>query len=141
GAPLHNVQCSINEEGCLEVRSRAVGQTYWPQPLSTLQNGVFRTTDLAEIASGLVYLRGRASDQINVAGRKVSPETIEKVLAAHPQVRECLTFSVPSEDVQRGELIVACVAAESTLTGESLRQYVMTKLPAWQAPREWWFVD
>ena len=62
-------------------------------------------------------------------------------LAAHPQVRECLTFSVPSEDVQRGELIVACVAAESTLTGESLRQYVMTKLPAWQAPREWWFVD
>jgi acyl-CoA synthetase (AMP-forming)/AMP-acid ligase II len=27
------------------------------------------------------------------------------------------------------------------LTGETLRQFALEQLPAWQVPREWWFVD
>ena len=58
--------------------------------------------NLAEISYGLVYLRGRASDQINVAGRKVAPETIERVLAVCPGIRESLVFGIPSQEPERG---------------------------------------
>ena len=140
GAPLRNVQVAINPSGCLEVRGPAVGQTYWPEPSPNLREGVFRTTDLAEIAGGLVYLRGRASDQINVAGRKISPEVIEEALSGHPCVRECVAFGAPSTDAERGEMIVACLAEKEKVGADVLKQYLMTKLPAWQVPREWCFV-
>src|SRR5437899_3949894 len=62
GAPLRNVQLNVNEEGCLEVRSRAVGENYWPAPSPDLSPGCYRTRDLAELRDGLVFLRGRSSD-------------------------------------------------------------------------------
>ncbi len=141
GAPMSNVNLSIAENGCLEVRSQAVGQTYWPEANPALNGGVFRTNDLTEILNGLVYFRGRAGDQINVAGRKVSPESIEKVLAAHPGVRECVIFGVPSSDAKRGDTIVACVSATTNVSGEILKQFLLAQLPAWQVPREWWLVE
>jgi long-chain acyl-CoA synthetase len=141
GAPLRNVHVEVVEDGCIVVRSPAVGLAYWPEADVNLRDGLFHTSDLGEIAEGLVFLRGRASDQINVAGRKVLPETIERVLAAHPDVRACVAFGVPSPDSQRVETIVACVAGKAGTTGESLKQFAMTKLAPWQVPREWWFVD
>ena len=141
GAPMRNVEVVVAEDGCLEVRSNAVGQTYWPEPTPNLREGVFHTSDLGEISSGRVYLRGRATDLINVAGRKVLPETIERALAAHPGVRACVAFGVPSADAQRGEMIVACVAGLSGITSEVLKQFALERLPAWQVPREWWLVD
>jgi long-chain acyl-CoA synthetase len=141
GAAMENVELSIAEDGCLEVSGDAVAARYWPERSPTLSDGIFRTSDLAEIQDGLVYFRGRACDRINVAGRKVAPEAIERVLAGHPQVKECLAFGVPSVDTGRGETIVACVAARGTVTLEALKQFTIERLPAWQVPREWWLVD
>src|SRR5450759_5595809 len=141
GAPMRNVKLSVTGEGCLEVRSRAVGQTYWPEPGLNLRDGVFRTSDLAEISYGLVYLRGRVTDLINLAGRKISPETIEEVLLAHPAVRDCLVFGVPDDDRGRGEKIVACIVSNSETSGETFKQFLLKKLPAWQVPRDWQFVE
>jgi len=165
GAPMKNVSLSVADDGCMEVRSHAVAEGYWcgevakdlvgrvtpcapfagaagrglPALPGILGGGCFRTSDLAEISAGLVYLRGRAGDQINVAGRKVSPETIEQVLLKHPQVSECLVFGVPSRDAERTEEIV--VVAVSREHEETLRQFMLETLPAWQAPRHWWFVE
>ena len=142
GASMHNVQLSVADDGCLEVRSRAVGQGYWPEPEPNLGKGAFHTGDLAEISYGLVYLRGRVSDQINVAGRKVSPEAIEKALLGHPNVRECVVFGVPAGNHERSETIVACVSSGGNgVTAEGLKQFLLSKLPAWQIPRDWWFVE
>lgn len=141
GVPMSGVEVTINTRGCVEVRSAAVAEGYWPKAASTLKDGVFRTTDLGEIAGGALFLRGRASDLINVAGRKVAPEAIERALAGHPQVRECLVFGVPNASCHRGEAIVACVARTGDVTGEELRQHLVARLPAWQVPRKWWFVE
>src|SRR5882724_2058965 len=51
GAPLQNVEVSLNHEGCLVVRSRAVAESYWPEPSESLGQGVFQTSDLAEIVA------------------------------------------------------------------------------------------
>ena len=84
---------------------------------------------------------GRAGDQINVAGRKVSPETIERALGSHPLVRECVAFGVANPNAERGDTIVACLAVSGQVNSDTLKQYLMTRLPAWQVPREWKFID
>jgi acyl-coenzyme A synthetase/AMP-(fatty) acid ligase len=141
GKAMRNVDLRIGETGCLEVRSKAVGETYWPTPSSVLEAGCFKTSDLAGIINGEVSLRGRLDDQINVAGRKVSPDAIEQALLEHGQVADCLAFGVPSADADRAEIIVACIVAKSPVTGEELKQFLLRKIPVWQIPREWWFMD
>ena len=140
GAPMRNVQLGVDEDGCLEVRSRAVGETYWPEPQPNLRSGVYRTNDLAELKDGQVFLCGRTSDLINVAGRKVSPESIERVLLTHPDVRDCLVFGAPSPEMVRTEVIIALVAAKSEATADGMKRFLLSRLPAWQVPREWRFV-
>jgi long-chain acyl-CoA synthetase len=139
GSPLQNVGLSLNDDGCLVVHSRAVAEMYWPEKYGSLGGGIFQTSDLAELQDGKVFLRGRLGDQINIAGRKVSPETVERVLLAHPQVRECLVFGAPSNEAERTEIIVAVVA--SSVAESELKHFLLQTLPAWQVPREWQFVD
>jgi acyl-coenzyme A synthetase/AMP-(fatty) acid ligase len=139
GAPMHNVNLTINGNGCLVVRSRAVAETYWPEKSDSLGGGIFQTSDLAELKDGKVLLRGRLNDLINVAGRKISPETIERALLSNPKVRECLVFGLPSRDSERTEIIVAVIVAGTT--ENELKKFLLETLPAWQVPREWKFVE
>jgi len=141
GRPLKNVQVEAGGNGALRVRSRAVGESYWPSPEPALSGGVFQTCDLAEIKDGTILLRGRTDDHINVAGRKVSPTIIEQALREHQAVAECVVFGVPSGATDRMDLIVACVAADRPSTKDELKQFLLEKLPGWQVPREWWFVE
>jgi acyl-CoA synthetase (AMP-forming)/AMP-acid ligase II len=139
GRPMNDVELAVGASGCLEVRSGAVGQTYWPEPDEHLGTGLFRTSDLAEFKGDHVYLRGRLGDQINVAGRKIAPQVIERILQAHPKVKECLVFGVPAGHGERNDVVVACMVTNASPT--ELKQFLLEKLPAWQVPREWWRVD
>jgi acyl-coenzyme A synthetase/AMP-(fatty) acid ligase len=141
GRPLRNVNVEIGNDGSLRVRSRAVGESYWPEPEEALGQGAFRTCDLAELRDGEICLRGRTNDQINVAGRKVSPAIIEQALREHEAVAECIVFGVPSRNADRIDIIVACVKADRRSTKNELKQFLLQKLPSWQVPREWCFVD
>lgn len=141
GSPMRNVSVILGEAGCLTVGSNAVGETYWPEPAPGLGHGRFQTSDLAELKDGLVYLRGRLTDLINVAGRKVSPLAIELALGQHPAVGGCVVFGVPDREGERTDSIVACVVKKSPVTVEALRQFLLERIPAWQVPREWRFVE
>jgi len=139
GSPMRNVKLSLEASGCLVVGSRAVAETYWPEKSDRLGEGKFQSSDLAELQDGRVFLRGRLSDEINVAGRKVSPESIERVLLGHPQVRDCLVCGAPSRDAERTETICAVIVGAVAVA--ELKQFLRQTLPAWQIPREWCFVE
>lgn len=141
GTPLANVALSVGEDGCLRVRGPNVGETYWPEAMPALSGGVFRAGDLAALRDGQVFLLGRAVDVVHVAGRKVAPETIEQALLAHPLVREALVLGLPAPDGEREDVVAAVVAAAPTVTEVELRDFLLARLPAWQAPRVWRFVD
>ena len=141
GGAMLGVELALTTEGCLMVRGPAVGQTFWPEASPTLEGGCFQTADAAELQGNLVYLRGRLCDLINVAGRKVRPETIEGVLRQHPSVSQCLVFGVADAGPGRAESIVACVVSSPEIRADDLQQFALSKLPPWQVPRAWWFVD
>nr|WP_240982161.1 fatty acid--CoA ligase family protein [Streptomyces sp. S3(2020)] len=70
-----------------------------------------RTSDLARIdADRFVWIEGRADDAIIRGGFKVQPETVKRVLEAHPDVREAAVAGLP--DTRLGEVPVAVVEAE-----------------------------
>jgi acyl-CoA synthetase (AMP-forming)/AMP-acid ligase II len=140
GTAVRGVDLDVAENGCLVVSSPAVGQTYWPEPNPALAEGRFHTADLATWREGRLYLRGRASDVINVAGRKVSPEVIEEALLAHPGVRECVVLGVPAPESDRGEDIAAVVVPRAPVSEAELRAHLAARLPAWQVPRVWRFM-
>ena len=141
GRAVDNVSLSIGDDGCMQVRSRAVAETYWPAPQASLGGGVFCSGDLASITARGVFLTGRLGDLINAAGRKVAPEVIEEALRACPNVRDCLVFGVPAEQGERADVIAACVVSNGPRDGMALRRFLQNSLPAWQIPREWVFVD
>jgi acyl-coenzyme A synthetase/AMP-(fatty) acid ligase len=137
GSPMNGVELAIGENGCLEVRGASVGEGYWPEAAPGLGGGVFRSADLAEFRKGQVHLLGRMADVINVAGRKLSPETVERELARHPGVAACVVFGVPAAEPQRVDDIVACVEVRDAVTMGELRAYLLERLPGWQVPRHW----
>lgn len=139
GTALRNVKVTIAGNGCLQVQSSAVAETYWPEPSENLAEGVFRTGDLGEVQNERIILRGRSTDQINVAGRKLSPELVEHALLLHPQVRQCVVFAVPSTEAHRGETVVAAVV--TTTSAEALKRHASEQLLPWQVPRRWWLLD
>ncbi|MGH7941033.1 MAG: class I adenylate-forming enzyme family protein [Limisphaerales bacterium] len=141
GRPLKNVKVEVGNDGFLRVYGPSVGQTYWPKKEQALGAGMFQTGDFAEINEGHIHLRGRADDHINVAGRKVLPTVIENALLQHESVKDCVVFGVPSANADRVDLIVACINVHRHGVKEELKQFLLQKLPGWQVPREWWFVD
>ena len=137
GSAMENVSLSVSD-GLLEVRGPAVGTSYWPEGRPELSAGVFRTSDLVEIRDGLVYMRGRATDVIHIAGRKVAPEEIERALTKHPAVKECLVFGAP-RNAHENQIVALIVGAEREL--DNIKRAIGSELPAWKMPRQWKFVD
>ncbi|MBH5336242.1 acyl--CoA ligase [Streptomyces pactum] len=73
--------------------------------------GGFTTGDLARWEGDDLVLAGRLSTCINVAGAKVSPEEVEAVLLAWPEVASCLVTGVP--DPVLGQRVSATVTPET----------------------------
>jgi acyl-CoA synthetase (AMP-forming)/AMP-acid ligase II len=76
------------------------------------------------------------SDVIQVAGRKVTPESIEAVLREHPAVADCLVLGVPSDEA-RGEAVAVVVEVRGEYREAELKSFLQTRLPDWQWPRLW----
>ena len=138
GTALEGVGLSADAGGCLIVSGPAVASGYWPESDPRLSPGRFCTSDLVSIApGGLLRVHGRAGDLINVAGRKVAPETVEQALLAHPDVVDCLVFGVPDSS-GRGEGIGVVYVIRKETSEPGLRRFLADHLSAWEIPRHWW---
>lgn len=133
GSAMEKVSLNV-ENGLLQVRSPAVAETYWPHPGETLRGGVFRSSDLVELRDEKLFVLGRAADIIEIAGRKVAPDEIERALQ---KFGECLVFDVPRGHEKQ---IVAVVVGDPSRLDE-IRKGAAELLPAWQVPRVWRFVE
>lgn len=91
---------------------------------------------------GLLQVHGRMGDLIITGGENVWPVAVEKVLAAHPGVREVLVLG--RRDPGWGQRVVARVVPNDPANPpalDELRSLVRENLPVWAAPRELELVD
>lgn len=142
GTPMQGVtidRSSSDEPAQITVRSAAVADGYFPVPdEEVLGKGNFTPSDLVRFENDGMFIAGRASDVINIAGRKLNPAEIEARIARFPGVRQVVVFGVPSQ--LRGEEPVACVAGVNVTAAELLRT-CRAELSEWQQPRDIWIVD
>jgi acyl-CoA synthetase (AMP-forming)/AMP-acid ligase II len=139
GRAMSNVEIAPHGDGgMIAVRSGAVGAGYFPTPdLETLGEGRFLPADLVRMGERGMYLAGRATDVINIAGRKLNPAEVEARLARCPGVRQVVVFGVAS--ALRNEEAVACVSGSGG--AEEILRYARSVLSGWQVPKDIWLVD
>ena len=98
-------------------------------------DGFYRTGDIvARTAGGNFVVLGRATDQINRGGEKISAEEIEDHLVSHPQVFDAIVVAVP--DTYLGERACAFVVARGDAPkAAELRAWIRNRgLAAFKVP-------
>ncbi len=149
GLPSANVEIEIRgedgkqvdpgAEGEIWIRGPMVMRGYWGRPELTtaaLQDGWLRTGDLAVRApNSAVYLRGRASDMINVGGLKVAPEEVERLLLEHDAVGDAVCVGVPDPNGISGQRVKAYVVVKAEIGGAALVAWLRKRgLEAYKIP-------
>jgi acyl-CoA synthetase (AMP-forming)/AMP-acid ligase II len=129
------------EVGELVVRGDNVMSGYYKNPDATAGalkgDGWFYTGDLGfQDEDDYFFITGRIKELIIKGGENVAPREVDEVLLQYPGVLEAAAFAVP--DAHYGQEIVACVVPSEgvMLEADALRQYCVSKLGRYKAPRD-----
>lgn len=99
------------ETGEIRLRSPGMASGYFDEPEKTalrFRDGWFLPGDMGRIdRDGQLVLVGRKDDMINLSGIKIFPIEVERVLAAHPDVRGVAVFPIDSKI--HGQIPVAAI--------------------------------
>lgn len=80
------------------------------QTRAAVRNGWFHTGDLATLDNGWLTIVGRKKDVIIRAGENISASEIERIVEAHPAVREAVAVATP--DARLGEQVCVFVVGD-----------------------------
>jgi acetyl-CoA synthetase len=125
------------------VRGDSQAPAYWNRPdktAETMRESWIWTGDrFREDADGFLHFEGRADDMVKVSGQWVHPLEVERTLAGHPSVRECVVMAVENEDrlvSLRAWVALAPGVAADAVTTRALQDHVKQRLVPFKAPRE-----
>lgn len=114
GKPMPHSQIIITPEGLIACKGDTLMSGYVGDPERTatiLRDHTVFTSDLGSIdADGMLHLKGREDDVINVGGFKVSPTEVEDAALAHPDIKDCI-----------------CIATDHPIMGKALKLLVVMK--------------
>ena len=125
--------------GEIAVRSEFTMQGYWRNPEETvraIRDGWVLTGDLGVFdAEGFLSIVGRRKEVIRSGGESIFPAEIERLLLAHPEIREASVLGIP--DPEWGEAVVAAVVLRhgAVLTAADVVAHVRQHLAGYKKPR------
>jgi benzoate-CoA ligase family protein len=129
------------ERGIMWVRGDSQAPFYWNRPdktAETMRGEWIYTGDRFRENDGFYFFEGRADDLVKVSGQWVYPLEIERCLAEHPAIRECVVLAV--EDGMRLTTLAAFVALRQGHHGDAamtrdLQAFVKRRLLPYKYPR------
>ncbi len=102
----------------------------------------FRTGDLGQIdRDGFLFIVGRHKEMINRSGKKVFPQEVDAVLAAHPAVAEAATFAVPHRTLGEDVAAAVILRPHAVATELELRRFVAERMASFKVPRRIVFLE
>jgi len=135
GTPLDGVQVARLPNDRIEITGPNVGDGYFPDAdPETLRTGRFVPGDLVRWLGESAQLYGRASDFINIAGKKIHPSLVEEQIRKLAGVIDVIAFGVPSPN--RNEDLVALVMCNPLIPRQALEAHCRAGLADWQVPRD-----
>ncbi|MGZ8700758.1 MAG: acyl-CoA synthetase [Gaiellaceae bacterium] len=142
GKPYPHVDVRLSAEGELQVRGPNVFAGYWCNPEATaevLVDGWLRTGDVAERDDeGFYRIKGRLKDMYISGGENVYPAEVESVLYEHDAIADAAVVGVPDE--RWGEVGVAFVVADGSISEDEVIDFVRGRLARFKAPKAVHFV-
>lgn len=135
----------IGEEGELEVKGPQVMKGYYKKEEETKNvlddEGWLKTGDIATVNErGLVKIKDRKKDMINISGLKVFPNEVEEALLLHEAVREAVVVGVKDES-SKEQVKAFIVKKEDSLTEEALKDHCRRLIAPYKAPKEFEFIN
>ncbi|MDN7246085.1 o-succinylbenzoate--CoA ligase [Planococcus shenhongbingii] len=104
------------------------------------EEGWLHTGDVGYLdEEGFLFVVDRRSDLIVSGGENIYPAEIEKVLLAHPAVREAGVCGVPDEEW--GEVPVAFVVLNESAEADELLAYCREQIASYKVPKRLSFAD
>ena len=130
---------TIRRDERIHVRGNAVAPGYVEtsdDPTGTFVDSGFLSGDMGAFDDhGRLFLTGRLSSFVNVAGRKVNPTETESVLRTMPDVADAKVIGLPCD--KRGQKLVAFIVPRSPhLNPLDVRSYCAEKLSPYKIPRD-----
>ncbi len=140
GRPLPDKEVRILDDEGNEVPPGSIGEIclrggfmagYWQLPektAETLRSGWLHTGDVGYMDSDqFVFVRGRLSERLRVAGTFWYPRDVEEVLMRYPGIREAALIGLPDADI--GHKPVACVTLKGgEIDPNEVRRFVEQEL-------------
>lgn len=128
--PLPDVEIRTGPDARIAVKGPQVSPGYLGRP--DRPDPWFVTNDLGAIEDdGALRILGRTDTVIVTGGENVSPERIEAVVRAHPDVDEAVVVGV--EDPEWGQALV-CVYEGADA---DLSEWVSERVPGFMVPKRW----
>jgi len=128
-----------DEEGEIVVKGPSVFDGYIDDPEANrlaFVDGWFKTGDVGRLdADRFLTITGRAKEQINRGGEKISPREIEAVLVRHEAVQDARVFGVPHASL--GEEVIAAVVVRGgvPISEADLKSFARNHLAHFKVPR------
>ena len=143
GYPAEGIEYRI-VDGILQIKSPSMMLSYYKkdQSDSFTADGFFITKDLFRVdENGFYYFLGRSDDMFKCGGNSVYPSQVEEILESHPAVISAFVLGI--EDDIKGHKPYAFVVLENgkQVTENELKEYCLSKGPAYQHPRRIWFIE
>jgi long-chain acyl-CoA synthetase len=145
GTPIKGVEMKIvdealnelphGEKGEIVIKGPNVMLGYWNelnQPSSVIKDGWFHSGDIGTMDSqGYFYIVDRIKDMVNVAGFKVYPSDVERIIHTHPAVKDVAVYGVSDPlknevvyaDIVLHDAAAATLDAINTFCGEHMANY------------------
>ncbi len=151
GTPPLGTVVKILDEAGREVPEGEVGRIFCGNPMvfegyttgerRESVDGLVFTGDVGHVSDGLYFVDGRADDLVISGGENIYPAEVERVLGAHPAVRDVAVTGIP--DAEFGQRLAAFVVVGqgNPLTAADVQGYVREHLARHCVPREVVFVE
>lgn len=141
GRPMKNTSVEVTPEGDIIISGRTIMSGYVGDEESTravLIDGKIHGSDLGYIdEDGMIRLKGRRGDVINVGGFKVDPVEVENAASSHPSVKECICIAA-SHPIMGNVLKLLVVLNDGyELDKHSLAVHIKGKLESHKVPQSY----
>lgn len=138
GRPMKHSGIFITEEGKVACTGKTLMSGYVGDnhlTLSVMHDGAVFTNDNGIIdKDGMLVLKGRSDDIINVGGFKIAPSEVEDAAMSLPEISDCVCISAPHPVMGSVLKLLVVLERGGRLDKKKIARHISAKLESYKVP-------